>query len=178
MSENNDLLAGLDFAFDPDDLDSALLGNLDDDDLDDETENALVKLSTLDIGAFDVIDVGFNGQTINYTRQYLVQTHGKFYELGVSDYQCVLRWPHSRVDDEDVKRFIAAFRAQISRLRNENHTAKRFVAALNSYKILEDRKHVFMHMARMTEEIYASFLQMRRKEKQPRSAVSQLKDLL
>jgi len=168
-----DPLAGFDLSFDLEDLESAL-----DAGLSTEPPESIKHITAVDIGAYDTIDVGRHGDTINYARAFLYHSREPFYASGLGDYSCVLRWPHSRVNDEDVRRVIQAFRALISRLRAETPDTPNFVVALIDYKILEDNKHVFVQCARMRPAVYEDYMRLKREAAQPRSALHSIKDLM
>ena len=164
--------------FDLSDFDLAFMGDEVNIGLVDEEDAPTVKITSADIGAFDVIKVGYFGQTVDYTRQFLANTREPFHSAGLGDYACILQWPHSRLNSEDVERHINAFRAQLSRLRKENPGSPPFVAVLDDYRILEDNKHVYIKMARMTTDLYEDYLRLKREAKVSTSTVSKLKDYM
>lgn len=171
MPENDDFLDGLDFS--EIDFEGALELTLHEGE---EPKQAQISLE--DIGAYEVLNMGFFGQSEIFIRPWLLNTRADFEQLGLGEYTCMLKWPHNRVNDEDVRRQIAAFRSQLSRLRAMRPEAPAFVFVLLEYKIMPDKQHVFVRTARMTPSLYEEYLAASRASKPSRSALHNLKDLL
>lgn len=138
-----------------------------------------LSLDELDVGAYEIIEVTPVGDTFNFTERMLISCQPGYHKTGRGDFTCILKWPTARVDDGMVDRFCNAVRARISAVRAEMPAAQRhFRVTRVEYRILEDRQHVLLTMARMTEEIYRTFHAERRKAGVTRERINILKNLM
>ena len=188
----HDIMAGLDFSDldenllspeEPDVADLDRLGkaeiqaNFDDPDAYDHSPKAL---DDVDLGAYDIVDVGQRADSTNYIHRMLLETRKEFESVGRGDYECILRWSHNRVDSEDVERFIKAVRSRVSQMRAKIAMRYRgFVVCKLEYLILEDRKHVALSMSRMTTAKYNEYqAEMYAARSRANSTVDELAQLL
>lgn len=176
--EEADELAGLDF-----DLTDFDLSDIEDeaDLLEQEEEKArgLATLDVLDLGAYTIINVGGTHNSLEYLQHFLIATKAEFEKTGRGDFECVLRWSHSRVNDEDVERFIRAVRSRVSALRAQVPAAKaNFKFTRLGYEILPDQRHVALHTCRVLPSLYRELQKQRMKERFDKPAIQNLAKFL
>lgn len=120
-------------------------------------------LDELDLGGYDIHSAGMRGDPGNYSMAFFPAVLDVYNAQQIGVYDCILRFPHNRVNDEDVKQFCAAVRMFASRARAAVPRDKRnFIVCCMRYEILPDNKHVALSMARMSTKVYAAFEAARR----------------
>lgn len=145
----------------------------------DERSHAPKELDDIDLGAYDVIDVGGYADSTGYVQQFMANVRKPYEETGRGDYECILRWSHSRVDSEDVERFIKTVRSRFSYMRAKIPVERRdFVVCKLDYLILSDRRHVVLNMSRMTSALYSEYRAQQHAERQGTSTIDELAKLL